>query len=146
MHLKLHSLLLLFREPIAPFFLSQHTMPKSSKGARSYSDAQDASWVKETKDRLDKVASIFDAADDKGQPEEMKWMQAGTQDLGAFRRGEPIASTDPALVRSAEQTAELVYRASNEGLQSTGFNPWRHTHYVTGRPVQVYCNVGSLIF
>ena len=84
-------------------------------------------WVKETKDRLDKVARMFDEGEDKEQPEEMKWMQAGTQDLWAFRKGEPIASTDTPIVRCGDQTAELVYRASNEGLVATGYNPWRHT-------------------
>ena len=54
MHLKLHSLLLLFSGAYRPFFLRQHTMPKHNV---SFADAQDDAWVKETKGRTDKGAS-----------------------------------------------------------------------------------------
>ena len=67
----------------------------------------------------------------------MEWMRAGTMDQEAWRLGEPIATKSTTIVRSGEETAELIYRSSNEGLVATGYNP-RHTTCVTGRPVQVH--------
>ena len=111
-------------------------MPASKK-VKTFDQAQDDSWVKETKDRLDKVARRLDESQDKSGPGEAEWMRAGTMGLEAWRLGEPIATNEPTIVRSGEETAELLYRSSNEGLVSTGWNPWRHTWMVTGRPVQV---------
>ena len=87
-------------------------MPKK----RDAADAQGDWWLKETKDRLDKVAAEMDQGEDKSAPPELAWMRAGTQDLEAFRRGSPQAGGKPPLVRSGEETAELMYRSSNEGL------------------------------
>ena len=137
---KLHSLVLLCSGAHRPkqSFL-QHNMPKK----RDAADAQGDWWLKETKDRLDKVAVEIDRGEDKSAPPELSWMRAGTQDLDDFRRGSPQAGGKPPLVRSGEETAELMYRASNEGLVATGYNPWRHTSYICGRPVQVFCIFGN---
>jgi hypothetical protein len=70
---------------------------------------------------------------------ELAWMRAGTQDLEDFRRGSPQAGGKPPLVRSGEETAELMYRSSKEGLVAIGYTPWRYTTYVCGRPVQAFC-------
>ena len=111
-------------------------MPASKK-KKTFEQAQDAGWVKETKDRLDKVAQRVD--EDKSTPLEQEWMRAGTMDLEKWRQGERIATrSSNVTVRSGEETAELIYRSSNEGLVATGYNPWRHTTYVAGRPVQVH--------
>ena len=111
-------------------------MPASKK-VKTFDQAQDDRWVKETKDRLDKVAGRLDDGEDKSDPGEMEWMRAGTMDLEEWRLGEPIATKSTTNVRSGEEIAELIYRSSNEGLVAIGYNPWRHTTCVTGRPVQV---------
>ena len=79
-------------------------------------------------------------------PPEEEWMKAGTQDMHSYRTGKPLsAATVAEEVRPDSETAELLYRSTNEGLISTGYNPWRHTCYVAGRPVQVHFeNVGAL--
>ena len=83
-------------------------MPASKK-KKTFEQAQDAAWVKETKDRLDKVAQRVD--EDKSTPLEQEWMRAGTMDLEKWRQGEPIATkSKEAIVRSGEETAELIYR------------------------------------
>ena len=112
-------------------------MPASKK-VKTFDQAQDDGWLKETKDRLDRVAGRLDDGDDKSGPGEMEWMRAGTMDLEEWRLGEPIATKSTTNVRSGEEIAELIYRSSNEGLVAIGYNPWRHTTYVTGRPVQVH--------
>ena len=119
-----------------PSFLL-HTMPASKK-VKTVDQAQDDGWLKETKDRLDRVAGRLDDGDDKSGPGEMEWMRAGTMDLEEWRLGEPIATKSTTNVRSGEETAELIYRSSNEGLVAIGYNPWRHTTHVAGRPAQVH--------
>ena len=113
-------------------------MPAAKKKKKTFETAQDDHWVRETKDRLDKVAERLDGGEDKSGPAEQEWMRAGTMDLEKWRLGEPIATESITTVRGGEETAELIYRSSNEGLLATGYNPWRHTTYVTGRPVQVH--------
>ena len=98
--------------------------------------AQGSDWVKETKDRLDETSSQVDWRSDLQKPTEWAWTRAGTQHMALFRQGKP-QSTYIEKERSGAETAELVYRSSNEGLTATGFNPWRHTTFVGGRPVQV---------
>ena len=66
-------------------------MPASKK-VKTFDQAQDDRWVKETKDRLDKVAKRFDEGEDKSIPTEGDWLRAGTMDLEEWRRGEPIAT------------------------------------------------------
>ena len=127
-----------FKGSRSPLFVLLPTMPTSKKKKKTFEQAQDDHWLKETKDRLDQVAERLDNDEDKSGPSEQEWMRAGTMDLEKWRYGEPIATESTTTIRSAEETAELIYRSSNEGLMATGYNPWRHTTYVTGRPVQVH--------
>ena len=119
-------------------------MPRNP-AKKSFDQAQDASWVQETYQRLDDVAAQLQG-DDSPYPSSEAWMRAGTQDLEALRSGQPwsAASSSSGAHRPGEETSDLLYRATDEGLLATGFNPWRHTWYVTGRPVQVHCVIPSM--
>ena len=118
--------------PSLPAMAPKHKRDEKRDMAR----AQDDSWVLETKNRLDRMAAQVDWTDDKRAPSEAAWTRAGTQDAAAYRRSE-FQATYLDKERTGAQTSELVYRSSNEGLTATGFNPWRHTTFVLGRPVQV---------
>ena len=112
---------------------------------KGFEQADDATWVQEAKQRLDTVASQLDESE-KSYPSHQTWMRAGMQGLKAFRSGEsmrPSSFLGPPP-RTGEQTADLLYRASNEGLFATGYNPWRNTWYVTGRPMQVAFVIPSM--
>ena len=113
-------------------------MPSRRK-KKTFEQSQDASWVVETYCRLENVAAQLQE-DDSAYPSSQAWMRAGTQDLEALRSGRPwsAASSSSGAHRTGEETSDLLYRATDEGLFATGFNPWRNTWYVTGRPVQVH--------
>ena len=121
----------------------QHTMGRTRK-KKSFEQADDASWVQEAKQRLDTVAAQLDESEE-AYPSHEAWMRAGMQDLRALRTGEAMGSSSASSsIRTGEQTADLLYRASNEGLFATGYNPWRNTWYVTGRPMQVAFVIPSM--
>ena len=82
-------------------------MPASKK-VKTFDQAQDDRWVKETKDRLDKVAGRLDDGEDKSGPGEMEWMRAGTMDLEEWRLGEPIATKSTTTVRSGAGSCPKV--------------------------------------
>ena len=100
------------------------------------SQAQGSEWVKETRRRLDTVASQLDSSSNLQHPTEAAWTRVATQARTSLHRGES-ARDYVETARAGAETAELLYRSSDEGLTSTGFNPWRHTTFVCGRPVQV---------
>ena len=112
-------------------FSLQSAMPKSKA-----SKLQGSDWVKETKERLDKTMGQFDQYHEVEQPGVSAWEKASTQPLAELREAQPQRSYLP-KARSGQETNELLYRASHEGLARSGYNPWKHTTMVAGRPVQV---------
>ena len=92
--------------------------------------------MKEVKERLDRTAhqTDFDAGE---TPSLRAWVKASTMPLDRLRTGTIERDRSVEEDRSPQDASEVLFRTSNESLMAVGFDPWRHTAMVTGRPVQV---------